>query len=187
MIRGIDVSEHNGVIDWQSVADAGIQFVMVRCSMGKSMQDSMFLQNVEGAKAVGLQVGAYHYSYALTVEDAIQEAVNCRDTIARAGVFLELPVFFDMEDADQYKARKGFAFDPATITAMCQAFIDNVGLNCGVYASYSWLTDYIDWRSLGCAVWNAQWGNNDDIKGFMWQHTDSLIIANKSFDGNIKY
>lgn len=187
MLKGIDVSEHNGIIDWQAVVDAGIQFVMVRCSMGKNLQDDMFLQNVTGAKAVGLQVGAYHYSYALTVEDAIQEAINCRDTIAHAGVLLGLPVFFDMEDADRYKVRQGFAFDPTTITAICRAFIDNVGLDCGVYASYSWLENYIDWRGLGCAVWNAQWGHDDDIKGFMWQYTDRLIIGGKAFDGNIKY
>lgn len=187
MIKGIDVSEHNGIVDWQAVKDAGIEFVMVRCSMGKSMQDDMFLQNVNGAKSVGLQVGAYHYSYALTVDDAIQEAANCRDTIANAGVLLELPVFFDMEDADGYKRQKGFNFDRDHITAICRAFIDNVNLDCGVYASYDWLINYIDWQSLGCAIWSAQWSNNDDFKGYMWQFTDQLIIGGKAFDGNIKY
>lgn len=187
MIKGIDVSYHNGEIDWQAIKDAGIEFVMVRSSYGLQSKDKMFAQNVAGAKAVGLKVGAYHYSYALNVEDAIQEAANCRDVIAKAGVLLELPVFFDMEDADGYKQRKGFAFNPAEITAMCKAFIENIGLDCGVYASYSWLADYIDWRSLGCAVWNAQWGRNDDIKGYMWQYTDRLEIGGRYFDGNIKY
>ena len=92
-----------------------------------------------------------------------------------------------MEDADQYKARRGFAFDPAEMTAMCKAFIDTLGLNCGIYASYHWLTNYIDWRSLGCAVWNAEWGSTDDIKGYMWQYTDSAQIGGKSFDANILY
>ena len=187
MIKGIDVSENNGAIDWQTVAAAGIEFVIVRSSYGLRSKDAMFVQNVAGAKAVDLKVGAYHYSYALSVQDAIKEAANCREAIADAGVLLEMPVFFDMEDADGYKNRKSFAFDPAEISAMCKAFIDNVGLDCGVYASYSWLTDYIDWRSLGCAVWNAQWSTNDDIKGYMWQYTDSLKIGGKYFDGNIKY
>ncbi|CQR73290.1 Autolytic lysozyme [Sporomusa ovata DSM 2662] len=186
-MRGIDVSENNGVVDWQAVAAAGIEFAIVRCSYGKNSKDEMFLRNVNCAHAAGLKVGAYHYSYALSVEDTIQEAVNCRDTIAEAGVLLDLPVFFDIEDADRYKERKGFSFDPAEITAMCKAFIDNLGLDCGVYASYSWLTDYIDWRALGCAVWNAQWSANDDVKGYMWQYTDKLEIGGQYFDGNIKY
>lgn len=187
MIKGIDVSYHNGEIDWQAVANAGIEFVMVRSSYGLQSKDSRFAENVVNAQAVGLKVGVYHYSYALTEEDAVQEAANCREAIENAGVCLELPVFFDMEDADGYKQRNGFSFDRTEITAMCQAFIDNVGLDCGVYASYSWLTDYIDWKGLGCAVWNAQWSANDDLKGYMWQYTDSLDIGGRLFDGNIKY
>jgi GH25 family lysozyme M1 (1,4-beta-N-acetylmuramidase) len=187
MIKGIDVSHHNGVIDWPAVAAAGIEFAIIRCSYGLQLKDEMFSQNIAGAKAAGLKVGAYHYSYALSKEDAIQEAVNCRQVIDSVGQLLELPVFFDMEDADGYKARNGFSFDRAEITAICRAFIENIGLDCGIYASYYWLTDYIDWRSIGCAVWNAQWGSNDDIKGYMWQYTDRLEICGQMFDGNIKY
>lgn len=183
-MQGIDVSESNGTVDWQAVKDAGIDFVMVRCSYGLHSQDSKFAENVADAHAVGLKVGAYHYSYALSVDDAIQEAANCRSTIADAGVALELPVFFDMEDADGYKNQHGM---PSNITEICKSFLDNLGLNCGVYASYSWLTNTIDWRSLGCAVWNAQWGDSDDIKGYMWQYTDSLEINGKTFDGNVFY
>lgn len=186
-MKGIDVSRHNGVVDWQAVAAAGIEFAIIRCSYGLQSKDEMFAQNVAGAKAAGLKVGAYHYSYALDVEDAIQETVNCREAIESTGQLLELPVFFDMEDADEYKKRKGFSFDPTEITAICKAFVENIGLDCGIYASYYWLTDYIDWCSIGCAVWNAQWGPNDDIKGYMWQYTDSLEINGRLFDGNIKY
>ncbi|QDR80311.1 GH25 family lysozyme [Sporomusa termitida] len=187
MIKGIDVSYHNGAVDWQAVAAAGIEFAIIRSSYGLQSKDNMFTKNVAGAKAAGLKVGAYHYSYALCVKDAIQEAANCREAIDSCGVLLDLPVFFDMEDADGYKKRNGFSFDPAEITAMCKAFIDNIGLDCGVYASYWWFANYIDWRSLGCAVWNAQWGENDDIKGYLWQYTDRLEIGGKCFDGNIRY
>ncbi len=186
-MKGIDVSYHNGVVDWQAVEAAGIEFVIVRSSYGLQSKDPMFAQHVAGAKSVGLKVGAYHYSYALSVADAIQEAANCREAIDSTGQLFEMPVWFDMEDADGYKKRKGFAFDRAEITAICKAFIDNVGLDCGVYASYFWLCDYIDWRSLGCAVWNAQWSKHDNIKGYMWQYTDRLEIGGKLFDGNICY
>lgn len=187
MRKGIDVSYHNGTVDWQAVKDAGIEFVIVRSSYGLQSKDPMFAEHGRGALAVGFKVGAYHYSYALSEEDAIQEAANCREAIDNAGVCVEMPVFFDMEDADDYKKRKGFSFDPAEITAMCKAFIENIGLDCGIYASYNWLTNYIDWRSIGCAVWNAQWGPDDDIMGYMWQFTDSLNIDGKLFDGNILY
>ncbi len=186
-MRGIDVSYHNGAVDWQAVKNAGMEFVMVRSSYGLQSKDPMFTQHVAGAKAVGFKVGAYHYSYALSIQDAIKEAANCRETIESTGQLLEMPVFFDMEDADDYKKRKGFAFDRAETTAICKAFIDNICLDCGVYASYYWLANYVDWRSLGCAVWNAQWSKTDDIKGYMWQYTDRLNIGGKLFDGNIKY
>jgi hypothetical protein len=51
----------------------------------------------------------------------------------------------------------------------------------------SWLESIIDWRSLGCAVWNAQWSDRDDIKGYMWQYTDALEIGGRNFDGNMLY
>ncbi len=183
-MKGIDVSENNSTVDWQAVKDAGIEFAMVRSSYGLHSVDSKFVENVNGAHAVGLKVGAWHYSYALSVDDAIQEAANCRETIANSGLALELPVFYDMEDADGYKKERGM---PTNITEMCKAFLDNVGLNCGVYASDSWLNGTINWQSLGCPVWNAQWGNNDDIRGFMWQYTDSLNIGGSIFDGDIFY
>jgi len=187
MRRGIDVSENNGYVDFEAVKAAGCDFVMARVSYGKGHEDSCFRDNVERAHAAGLEVGAYHYSYALTPTDARQEAIMCRNIIADSGVFLELPVFFDMEDADGYKENHGFNFDTWNVTAICREFLDNITLDCGVYASYSWLENYIDWEALGCAVWNAQWSDSDDIKGYMWQYTDKLEIGGKIFDGDILY
>ena len=187
MMRGIDVSENNGLVDWPLVAATGMKFAIVRASFGRHETDTLFQANVESAHKAGLLCGAYHYSYALNMAEARQEAENCRQAIEKAGVLLELPVFFDMEDADSYKVRHGFSFDRGTVTGICKTFLDNIGLDAGVYASYSWLCDYIDWPSLGCAVWNAQWGASDDLRGYMWQHTDSLNIGGRLFDGNILY
>ena len=187
MRKGIDVSDNNGDVNWQAVADAGIDFVMVACSYGKTGRHDRFAENVNGAHAVGLQVGAYHYSYALTPEDALKEVENCKAAIEEAGVSLELPVFFDIEDADHWKKEHGFDFSPENITAICKNFVDNIGLNTGVYASLSWLNDYINWQGLGCAVWNAEWGESDSLQGYMWQYTDQKEIDGKCFDGNILY
>ena len=188
MVYGVDVSENNGFVDWQAVADAGMKFAIVRSSYGRKSRDENFLRNVEGAHAVGLKCGAYHYSYALTPEQARREAQNCKQAIDEAGVLLELPVFFDMEDADGYKRKYGFDFSSENITEICRTFLEEIKpLDCGVYASLSWLENYIDWQGLGCAVWNAEWGKRDDLQGYMWQYTDSLNIGGKVFDGNILY
>ena len=187
-MKGIDVSFHNGVVDWQAVKSAGIDFAICRTGYGKSGLDETFSRNVEGAHAAGLICGAYHYSYALTPADAIREAIFCKRIIEDAGCLLELPVFFDMEDDDGYKSRHYFNFNQRNVTRICKAFLDAIKpLNAGVYASYSWLERYIDWQSLDCAIWNAQWGSQDFLQGYLWQYTANLYIGGKKFDGNILY
>ena len=187
-MKGIDVSEWNGDIDWRAVRNAGIEFAICRSSFGKSKFDSTFQRNVEGAHRAGLICGAYHYSYALTPADAIAEARYCKWVIDASGVLLELPVFFDMEDGDGWKTYHGFDFSRRNVTAVCRAFLDEIQpLNAGVYASLSWLEDLIDWRSLNCPIWNAQYYHSDFFQGYMWQYTDRLIIGGQQFDGNILY
>jgi len=159
MTYGVDVSENNGRVDWQAVADAGQKFAIVRSSYGRYSKDEDFLRNVDGAHSAGLQCGAYHYSYALNPEQARQEARSCKQIIEEAGVLLELPVFFDMEDADGYKSKHGFDFSGENVTAICKAFLEEI--------------KPLDWQ--------------DDLKGYMWQYTDSLNIGGKQFDGNILY
>ena len=75
-MKGIDVSYANGKVDWEAVAAAGYKFAIVRCTYGRHGVDDNFLENVNGAHAAGLRVGAYHYSYALNVEEAIEEALQ---------------------------------------------------------------------------------------------------------------
>ena len=187
-MRGVDVSIFNDPVDWQAVKAAGFDFAICRTGYGKNGFDESFQRNVDGAHNAGLICGAYHYSYALTPSDAAQEAAFCKKIISESGVLLELPVWFDMEDANGYKKRHGFSFSRRNITNICKSFLENIKpLDCGIYASFSWLEDFIDWRSLGCAIWNAQWGERDFIQGYMWQYTDSLRIGGKLFDANILY
>jgi lysozyme len=185
MILGIDVSENNSYIPWDALEAEGVKFCYVRCSYGKHGRDEKFLENVAQAHAHGMLVGAYHYDYSLSVDDAVENAKNCRKAIEEAGVLLELPVFYDMEDADNWKEEHGFTPDPGLVTSMCSVFGETIGLNWGVYASYSWLSDVIDWKGLGCPIWNAEWGPCDDIKGYVWQWTDNYNGYN--IDGNYMY
>lgn len=187
-MKGIDVSTFNGDVDWLSVYHAGFDFAICRTGYGKSGLDETFARNVEGAHNAGLKCGAYHYSYALTPADAIIEADFCKRIIHEAGCLLELPVFFDMEDEDNYKLRHGFRFTQKNVTNICRAFLNNIKpLNAGVYASFSWLEDLIDWKSLDCPIWNAQYYHEDFLKGYMWQYTDSEVIDGQTFDANILY
>jgi GH25 family lysozyme M1 (1,4-beta-N-acetylmuramidase) len=188
MNKGVDVSEHNGLVDWRRLYHAGFDFAICRTGFGKSGLDPSFARNVYDATRAGFRCGAYHYSYALTPADASLEAQFCKRIIEEAGVLLELPVFFDIEDADGWKERHGFQFSRRNVTNICRTFLDFIKpLNAGVYASYSWFESFIDWRDLDCPIWNAQWGPYDFIQGFMWQYTDSLFIGDNKFDANILY
>ena len=98
--NGIDVSRYQGNINWGRVAAAGKQFAIVRVGSANSgglYVDPYFLQNVNGAKAAGLRVGAYYYTYARTraaVANELTTFLNVMD-----GLQLEYPVFVDVEDS----------------------------------------------------------------------------------------
>lgn len=199
-MRGIDVSVHNNDryihrgrrLPWDKIKAAGVEFVIVRTGAGLSLEDEDFQQTVMDAKSYGLKVGAYHYSYALTPATVMREATVCKQIIQKSGVLLDLPVFLDMEDDDQYKYRHGFTFTKQNITKMCKAWIEAIKpYNTGLYACLDWLENYIDWQSLVAEyhipVWNAQYSNNDYLQGYIWQFTNNLIIDGNPWDGNIMY
>lgn len=192
-MNGIDVSYHNGKIDWQSVVDAGCEFVIIRLGYGNRHLDNKFLDNVNGALGAGLKIGVYYYSYALDVESARGEAQFVKEILQEYDVNPEMGIWFDMEDADGYKERNGMP-DNQVITDMCSAFVCELNMAghsfVGIYASYYWLTEIIDTSQLAEYVpyWNAQWGSYNNFSGAkMWQYTDSLGISGNIFDGNVYY
>lgn len=203
MIRGFDVCENAGVLEdafWQAAVDQGMKFVYVRCSWGNGHEDEQFRYNVQKAHEYGLLVGAYHYDYSLQPGQTAIHAQKCAQIIADAGVLLELPVFFDLEDADGWKSRNNYSFSGDTATAQCIEWINNIGLNTGIYASYGWLENQvgdrygysgdgrpISWRDLGCPVWNAEWGSCDDLQGFVWQDAGDVTLTGHVVDLDYMY
>ena len=187
--KGVDISSNNGDISMEKIKSAGYDFVMIRCGFGEdieSQDDNRWEQNVRKAEAAGLPWGAYFYSYACSEESARSELRHALRLLK--GKRPTMPVAFDMEDADGYKARHGFSFTRRNVTNICRAFLDAIKpLNAGIYTGLYWLRDWVDWKSLGCPIWNAQWNKTDDFKGYMWQYTDKLRIGGKQFDGNILY
>lgn len=188
-MKGIDVSKHNGTVDWERAAGS-IDFAIIRAGYGKTYVDPWFERHLAGAQAAGLRVGVYHYSYALTVEDARAEARHLLSIIN--GRHFDMPLWFDMEDADGYKAKNGFTFSWPNISAITQAFIDTIraaGYQCGVYASKSWFEDYINVDAD--AIWLAQWASKPTYAGKfdVWQNSDSGTVRGVTgkVDTNVLY
>lgn len=195
MKRGIDVSEWNKEIDWGAVAEAGIEFAIVRLGYGKGHLDSKFFDNINGALNAGLKVGAYYYSYALSREDAEREAEFFCQTLKDAGLTnddLEAGVWLDMEDADHYKERNGVT-GGNEITDMCFDFVlkcNTEGYNCGIYASLDWMDNIIDKSVFADYVpyFVAEWGDECSFDGAsVWQYTNHLKIGENEFDGDIMF
>lgn len=124
---GIDVSSHQGTIDWQKVADAGIEFVMIRVGYrgydnGTLYTDEMAQAYYTGAKKAGLSVGAYLFSQAITPKEAAEEA---RLALLQVKTWdLDLPLVFDWEYVSE-EARTAPA-SRQTVTACAKTFCDAV-------------------------------------------------------------
>ena len=172
-MKGIDVSVHNGNIDWNKVKNAGIEFAILRAGYGKlaSQKDKQFENNYNGAKGVGIPVGVYWFSYAKTVEEARQEAEVCVSILA--GKQFEFPVFFDQEDKNTLATGK--ANCSAMVRAFCEILEKN-GYWVGLYTSRSMLSTHIeDDIKSRYALWIAEWGPKLNYSGSVgiWQYSET--------------
>lgn len=184
--QGIDVSEHQGIIDWDKVKASGIYFAMLRIGYGKSHVDTQFERNVRECERVGIKWGCYLYSYALTLADAKAEAeFVLRVLNGRKPVF---PVAFDMEDADGYKKRHGMP-NNQMLVEICYTFlsmVESAGHYVSLYASLSWLNNVLVSSKLDrFDKWVAQWNTKCDYKGVfhMWQYSSNGSVSGIS--GNV--
>lgn len=169
--HGIDVSKYQGAIDWSKVE---IDFAILRAGFGRyiSQKDPQFERNYAGAKAAGIPVGAYWYSYAKSELEARKEAEACI-WVLRDKQF-EYPIYIDIEDSTQGNLGK------AVLTAICEAFCDTLekaGYFAGVYASTYWFTNKLDHARLASkyTIWLADYRAvyNKTLKRDMHQYTSS--------------
>lgn len=184
MLKGIDVSRHQGAIDWGKVK---ADFAIIRAGYGKYayQEDPCFTDNIEGAYDAGIPVGVYWYSYADTTAEARQEAEVCLTVIKPYKDMITLPVFFDQE------------YEPAILAAgnsirtqCCVAFIraiEAAGYKAGLYGSQDWLDNKIDDSQIPetATVWVAQYGDKCTYKGryTIWQYTSSGKV--NGISGNV--
>lgn len=178
-IKGIDVSKHQGIIDWKKVKDDGIEFAIIRIGYGGSepVKDSKFEENYKNARAVGIKVGAYLYSYANSQSDIDKEKASVKTWLN--GRVLDLPFYIDIEDKKTQGDLSVSALSNL-VNSFCE-FIENLGYWAGIYANKNWLETKLDMNKLNkYTVWLAQWTNNPTYKGSyaMWQYT-----SNGSVDG----
>ena len=182
-MKGIDVSVHNGDIDWGKVKTDGIDFAILRAGYGKlaSQKDQKFEQNYKNAKAVNLPVGAYWYSYAMNENEARQEADVFLSVIK--GKQFEMPVYFDLEEKKQFDLGK------EKVSAIMRAFLEKVesaGYFTGLYGSASSLTTHTaDDIKSRYTIWLAHWVNQTNYSSAyaIWQYSSKGKVA--GINGNV--
>lgn len=171
--KGIDVSQHQGNIDFGKVKAAGYDFVIIRAGYGKyaSQKDPYFEQNYAGAKAAGLNVGAYWYSYADSTANAKLEAEACLQVIK--GKTFEYPIYFDLEERSQFN--KGRDFCDSLVKTFCNA-LESAGYYAGLYISRSPLQTYISSAvATRYALWVAEYASKCNYSGTygIWQSSST--------------
>ncbi|MBQ9742275.1 MAG: glycoside hydrolase family 25 protein [Ruminococcus sp.] len=190
---GVDVSAYNGEIDWKAVKACGVDFAMLRIGgrgygeEGVMYEDEYFLDNYRGAKAAGLQVGAYFFSQAATVEEAVEEAEYALEILD--GKKLDYPLAFDWEIIESADYTRIDDVMPDTLTEAARAFCDTVkaeGYEPSLYTGYSLAYYKYDLSQLSdIDIWYAQYNTTADLyyNYMMWQYTDSGTVD--GIDGDV--
>ena len=129
MIKGIDVSEFQGDVNWKKVKAAGIGFAIVRAGFGSSItqKDACFESNMRGALEAGVDVGAYWFSYATGIESARREARLFSEVMRPYRGKAKYPLYFDYEyDSYDYSVKMGVIPTKRLITDMARVFMDTL-------------------------------------------------------------
>ena len=189
----IDISKHNGVIDFKKVKADGISGVIIRAGFGMNNIDYRFKANIEGAIAVGLPVGIYWFSYAYNQAMALKEAEYCIAAIKPYKSKISLPVFFDWEyDSMNYAHRYGVYPNKSRITGMTKVFCQRVkdaGYKSGYYLNLDYERNHYDESQLkGFYRWFARPNasatpTNTDI----WQYSFNGRVAGISGNVDLDY
>lgn len=202
---GIDVSQHNGKLDWNKIKDNGVDYAIIRVGFrGYGIEsaykpvrmDRLVEENIRGAKAAGIPIGLYFYSQAISVEEALEEAGACVNIANKYGV--TYPIYFDTEFAtnDRHgRADKLSSRDRTNYAvAFCEA-VRNAGYTPGVYASKDFFYHNLEFSRLrNYEIWVAHYTSRKGGTDFkysheMWQYTEKGSIAgsSKCTDVNISY
>ena len=185
-IKGIDVSEWQGSVNWNSVKSAGVKFAMIRAGYGRytNQKDLMFDTNMKGTAGAGLSRGIYWYSYATTADDALREAEACYQIIKNYK--FEYPIYYDIEESSQQ------GLSTATVSAIADTFcsyLQSKGYYVGIYSYASFInTKFYDNILKKYDVWVAHFDVNSPAVSAsygMWQYTDHGSV--NGISGNVDF
>ena len=207
---GIDVSAHNGLINWPIVKKEGIDFSIVRLGVrgygisGVVNLDTQYLNNIHGVINNNIPLGIYFYSQAINEDEAKSEANFVLDNIRLAGISsnVKYPVIFDTEYSDASPEGRADRLSKADRTRIARAFLDtikNAGYKPMIYSNKAFLYDNLDMNSLAeYDVWVAHYNGTTDPVRYgtdytgpyhMWQYTSSGYVngINGRVDLNLSY
>lgn len=200
MAFGVDVSEHQGHIDWAQAKRGGVQFAIIRCGYGMnyhSQDDDFWIQNVRGCIRNGIPFGVYLYSYADSVYRASSEADHILRCLNEAGLSpsqVAFPVYYDLEESSlEHASNRGLL--AAMANTVCSK-IAQAGYEPGIYANKNWWVNYLtdpvfnNWEK-----WVAQYPYNGSTRSTytghhgMWQcmSEGDLLGINGNVDIDFAY
>ena len=195
--KGIDVSKHQGEIDWQQVAEDGVEFAFIRVGLrgygtGKLVEDEYFEQNVQGALSAGIKVGVYIYSQAINEEELLEEANLVLEKIAPYRI--ECPVVFDVEKVSGSNGRmNALSLEERTnLTLLFCQTIENAGYKPMIYHNMEMgalmldletLEDYDKWF----AYYNPDFYYPYEYKIWQYSHKGSVKGIQGEVDLNISF
>ena len=180
-VMGIDISKHNGTVDWNAVKNAGVEFVILRCgyrgsASGVLVEDEKFRTNIKGATAAGLKVGIYFFSQAVNEMEAVEEASLTLSLIK--GHKISYPVYIDVEAANGRADGLSAAERTKVVKAFCETVRDS-GYTAGVYSNKNWFAEKMDTGAFGnYRIWLAQYTESPTYTGHyeMWQYSSRGTI-----------
>ena len=195
---GIDISKYQPTIDWKTVKEAGVEFVIIRAGYrgygsGALVEDPYFKKHIQGATSVGLKVGVYVFSQAITTQEAVEEASLCLQLVK--GYKIDYPIFFDTEYSTSAKTGRADGLSKSQRTTIAKAFcetIQNAGYNAGIYASKTWFYYQLEYSQISkYDIWVAHYAAATDFQYHydIWQYTGTGTCAGVAgaVDMNIGY
>ena len=186
-VKCLDISTWQGYVDFNKGKSAGYNYVILRAGFGRenSQKDNTFDRNYANAKASGLKVGVYWFSYSTSPSEAYREANACLYCLN--GKQLDMPVYYDLE----YQPAMSMSNSNYTQMALnfCSA-IKKAGYKSGVYSSasvYGYLLNRQTLINNGVSIWNAQWSSYCSVPCDIWQYSEKGQVNGISASVDMNY
>ena len=185
-LKGIDVSEYQKIIDWQTVKNSGIDFAIIRVGYrgwgtGRLVEDMFFDRNIRAATKVGMDIGLYFFTQAVTVEEAREEARYTLNLLSRYNVPIRYPIAIDTERTPVGNGR-GDRISKQSRTKIVQAFcqeIEKSGYKSMIYGNRNWLLNDLEIEKLNnYDIWLADYINSTNYQYpyTIWQYTSGGTV-----------